>query len=250
MPHASILWKLCDTIESSRRTDPGGTISNVSAPDKSKSKTFEAALERFSGNGLNWIIARLPFSVEKTWGVRGLMKVHVRVNAFDYRTSLFPTGRGEHFILVNKKVQKGARIFPGSVAAFSVTPDLTPRTLDLPRELREALHQERALRQWFDRLSYSIRKWLSDIVGDAKSPQVRIRRAERVAEQVMEAMEAEHELPPMIRLEFAKIPGAERTWKKMTAIQRRHNLLAIFYYRTPQSRTKRIHKIFEEPSAE
>jgi uncharacterized protein YdeI (YjbR/CyaY-like superfamily) len=173
------------------------------------------------------------------------MKVHIEVNDFRYRTSLFPTGRGSHYILVNKKMQKAARIGPGSVAAFVVTPDLSPRELELPKELEHALQEGPALRKWFDRLGYSIRKWLADMVIDAKSPETRKRRAECVAEQVMEAMDAENDLPPMIRLAFSRIPGAERAWKDMTEIQRRGNLLAIFYYRTPQSRIRRIEKIFK-----
>jgi hypothetical protein len=94
-------------------------------------------------------------------------------------------------------------------------------------------------------LSYSVRKWLSDLVDGAKSPNTRRQRADRVAEQVMQAMEAEKELPPFVRLEFRRIPGAESAWKRMTDIQRRNHLLAIFYYRTPQSQAKRIRRIFE-----
>src|SRR5262245_50888112 len=94
-----------------------------------KSKIFSAVLEKFSGNGLNWVIARLPFSVEKTWGTRGLLRVRVEVNGFEYSTSLFPSGGGQHYLLVNKKAQKGARIFPGSTAKFTLTPDSRPREL-------------------------------------------------------------------------------------------------------------------------
>jgi hypothetical protein len=101
------------------------------------------------------------------------------------------------------------------------------------------------LRKWFDRLSYSIRKWLSDLVETPKSPAARNKRADRIAEQVMQAMEAEQELPPFLRLEFRRIPGADNAWKNMTDIQRRNHLLAIFYYRTPESQTKRIRRIFE-----
>jgi hypothetical protein len=211
-----------------------------------KSKSFKAPLEKFSGKGLNWVIVRLPFSVEKLWGTRGMLKVQVEVNGFDYRTSLFPTGAGEHYLMINKKMQKGASIVPGSVAKFTLTPDLAPRVLKLPAELEREFRQEPALRQWFDKLSYSVRKWLSDLVSDAKNAETRRTRAERVAEQIMEAMEAEHEFPPMIKLAFQRNPGAEEGWKRMTDTQRRQNLLAVFYYRTPQSRMKRLEKVIAE----
>jgi uncharacterized protein YdeI (YjbR/CyaY-like superfamily) len=215
---------------------------------KSASKTFNATLEKFSGNGLNWVIARLPIQVEKVWGTRGMLKVRVRVNGFEYRTSLFPTGKGEHYLLVNKKVQKAAKIGPGKDATFVVEPDLEARELQIPPELEQSLKQVRRLKKWFDTLSHSVRKWLSDLVSEAKSPETRRRRAQRVAEQVMAAMEAEHDLPPMVRLAFSRIPGAVQTWQNMTEKQRRHNLLAIFYYQTPESRLRRIERIFQESS--
>ena len=209
-------------------------------------KTFRATLEPLRVKGLNWTIARLPFSVEKTWKTRGVLKVRVHVNGFEYRTALFPTRKGEHFLLVNKKMQKAARIVPGSTATFRVAADLSPREIHLPKELERALNEDRALKKWFDRIPYSIRKWLCDMVADAKSPETRRKRAERVAEQAMEAMDAEYDLPPMIRIAFARNPGAEEGWKKLTANQRRQNLLAVFYYRTPESRMKRLEKVIAQ----
>jgi uncharacterized protein YdeI (YjbR/CyaY-like superfamily) len=212
-------------------------------------KTFRATLEPLRANGLNWTIARLPFSVERVWKTRGILKVRVQVNGLEYRTALFPTRRGEHFLLVNKKMQKAAGIAPGSAAAFTVTPDLSPREIHLPRELERALSEDRALRKWFDRIPYSIRKWLSDMVADAKSSDTRRKRAERVAEQAMETMDAEQDLPPMIRIAFGRNPGAEEGWRKMTTNQRRQHLLAVFYYRTPESRMKRLEKVIEQTLA-
>jgi uncharacterized protein YdeI (YjbR/CyaY-like superfamily) len=203
-------------------------------------------LEPLHANRLNWTIVRLPFSVQKTWKSRGMLKVCVTINGLEYRTSLFPTRKGEHFLLVNKKMQKAARISLGSVASFTVSPDLSPRKLELPRELEETLDEYKVLRKWFDRLSYSIRKWLSDIISEGKSADTRRKRANRVAEQVMETMEAEHDPPPMIRLAFSRNPGAEQAWKEMTPIQRRHGLLAVFYYRTPESRMRRLEKLIEQ----
>jgi uncharacterized protein YdeI (YjbR/CyaY-like superfamily) len=210
-----------------------------------KSKTFTGTLEKLNGTGLYWTLVRLPFDVETTWGSRARVKVVLEVNGFAYRTSLFPTRGGEHFVLINKKVQRGAGISLGSTAKFTLRPDLEPREITPPPELVEALKEDRALRKWFERLPYSQRKWLSDIVADAKAAETRRSRAARVAEQVMEAMEAEAELPPMMRLAFKRIAGAEKAWQQMTERQRRGNLLAIFYYRTPQSRLKRLEKVFE-----
>src|SRR5437879_3466432 len=68
---------------------------------KANAKTFRAVLERMRSN-LGWVIVRVPFSVEKTWGKRGMTRVKGEINGFPFRKSLFPTRGGQHFLLVNK----------------------------------------------------------------------------------------------------------------------------------------------------
>src|SRR4051812_19848445 len=153
------------------------------------SKTFRATLERLQGNGLNWVIIYIPFSVERQWKTRGTLRVNAEINGIALRAALLPTRSGRHFMIVNKKMQQAARIVPGSSAVFTLTPDLSPRIIQLPAELETALNEDRALRKWFDRLSYSVRKWLVNQLADAKPADPRRRRAERIAENVMEAME-------------------------------------------------------------
>ena len=62
---------------------------------------------------LNWVIVHIPFDAAKCWGLRGQIKVKGEINGFAFRTSLFPTREGWHFLLVNKRMQKGARAFGG-----------------------------------------------------------------------------------------------------------------------------------------
>src|SRR6185436_8958605 len=212
---------------------------------KTKSKTFRGTLERLHGNGVSWVIVRLPFSVEKTWGSRGLRRVHAQVNGLDYRMALFPVRGGKHFILINNKIQKAAGLKEGNVATFTLAPDLEPRELTLPKELERTLNQDGAIRKWFDRLNFSIRKWMVDYISDAKTADTRRIRAGRIAEQILETMEAELELPPIIRLAFNRNPGAEQAWRSMTETQRRHNLLSLFHIRTPQSRMRRIQRMID-----
>jgi uncharacterized protein YdeI (YjbR/CyaY-like superfamily) len=213
---------------------------------KTKSKTIRGTLERLRGNGVSWVIVRLPFSVEKTWGSRNLRRVHVEVNGLGYRMALFPVRGGGHFFLINKKIQKATGLREGSVATFTLAPDLEPRILTLPKELERALNQDRAVRKWFERLNFAIRKSLVDYVSDAKAADTRLNRANRVAEQILESMEAELELPPMMRLVFNRHPGAEQVWRSMTETQRRHSLLSIFFRRTPQSRMQRIERLIDQ----
>lgn len=208
-------------------------------------KSFKATLERMASN-LGWVIIRIPLDVPKVWGVRGMLKVKGEINGFAFRTSLFPTRKGFHFLLVNKRMQAGASAGPGDLAQFRIEPDTEKRVATVPAELQRILDEERALRRWFDQLNYSTRKWICDLITQVKSSQARLRRAEQVAEQLLSTMEAERELPPILKLAFARDPRALVGWQRMSPTHRRGHLLAIFYYRSPESRDRRIAKIIEE----
>jgi uncharacterized protein YdeI (YjbR/CyaY-like superfamily) len=217
----------------------------MKAKPKSVDKSFKATLERMPSN-LGWVIIRIPFDVSKVWGVRGRLRVKGEINGFPFRTALFPTGKGYHFLLVNKRMQVGADAREGSTVDFRLEPDLEVRKATVPLELQRAFSQYRPLQRWFDDLSYSIRKWMTDWIVQPKSAEARVRRAEQIAEQLLTTMEAERELPPILKGAFASDPPAWKGWQRMSPTHRRHQLLSIFHYRNPDSRERRIAKMLEE----
>jgi uncharacterized protein YdeI (YjbR/CyaY-like superfamily) len=211
-------------------------------------KSFKATLERMPSN-LGWVIVRIPLDVLKVWGTRGMLKVKGEINGFAFRTSLFPTGKGDHYLLVNKRMQAGAGARPGTIAQFRLAPDTEKRVATVPPELQRILDEERAFRRWFDQLNYSTRKWIADWVTQVKSAEARVRRAEQVAEQLLATMEAERELPPILKLAFARDLRAREGWQCMSPSHRRGHLLAIFHYRSPDARDRRIVKMLEDALA-
>jgi uncharacterized protein YdeI (YjbR/CyaY-like superfamily) len=208
-----------------------------------KSKSFKATLELLRG-GLGWVIARVPFDVAKTWGTRR-PKVKGEINGFPFRTTLFPASAGGHFVLVNKRMQRESGTVLGSMAQFRLELDTEVRTVAVPAELKRAMAGDRALERWYDALNYSTRKYIADLITEVKSAEVRMRRAEQWAEGLLSTMEAEQELPPLLRLAFARTPHALEGWQRMSPTQRRGQLLAIFYYRSPEARTRRVAKVVE-----
>jgi uncharacterized protein YdeI (YjbR/CyaY-like superfamily) len=206
-------------------------------------KSFKSVLERIPGR-LGWVIARVPFDVAKIWGTRR-PKVRGEINGFAFRTTLFPSRNGGHYVLVNKRMQRGGEAAPGSMAQFRLDLDLEKREVSTPVELQRAISGDRSLRQWYDALNYSTRKYIADWITDVKSAAARSRRAEQLAERLLATMEAEQELPPLLQREFARVPHALQGWQKMSLTQRRGHLLAIFYYRDPESRSRRIAKVAE-----
>jgi uncharacterized protein YdeI (YjbR/CyaY-like superfamily) len=208
-------------------------------------KTFEAFLEP-SNNSLKWTIIRVPFDVAKLWGTRGQLRVQGEINGFPFRTSLFPAKKAGHILLVNKKMQAGGGARQGMKARFRLEPDTTPREIEPPAELLAVLRQSKQLRKYYESLNHSTRQEIARSIANGKQSETRKRRSEQMAERLMETMEAERELPPILQVALARNPKAKAGWEVMPPSHRRFHLLGIFGYRNPESRARRIAKAIEE----
>jgi hypothetical protein len=215
---------------------------------RSVAKSFRATLERIQSR-LGWTIIRIPIDVAKTWGTRGQLRVKGKINGFAFRTSLFPARGGGHILLVNKRMQKGGDVREGMSAQFHLELDLEERVAIVPPELKRYFKEDAHLRRWFEKLNYSTRNEIGKWIIQVKSPEARLRRAEQMAERLLAVLDAEHELPPVLQVAFAHEPRALEGWQRMSPSHRRRHLLGIFYYRTPESRNRRIEKTLQEASA-
>jgi uncharacterized protein YdeI (YjbR/CyaY-like superfamily) len=213
-------------------------------------KTFKVTLES-SGNNLHWVIARIPADLKRAWPGWAGRRVHGTINGFAFSTALFPGSKGQRqTLLVNRKMQTGARARPGDTVTLRLEPDLAKRAeYPVPKELADVLKSERALRKWFDKLPPSYIKGICSWVDQAKGAGTRRRRAEQLAERLMLTMEGEHELPPVLRVAFDQQPLAHEGWTAMTPTQRRNHLFGIFYYQSTSSREKRLARLLEDAIA-
>jgi hypothetical protein len=215
-----------------------------------KARKFRGVLEK-GDRALGWTIVRVPFNPHAVWSEMVRLRVRGEVNGFGFRTSLFPdaspgaTGGG-FYLLVNRAVQAGAGIGLGDVAEFRLEPDLEARAAELPDELAVLLDDEPGLREWYDGLTEYTRreigKWVLGVKGDA----ARMRRSEQMAERLLATMEGERELPPILAAAFRARPKAKAGWERMTTLQRRNGLMAVFYYQTVEARQRRVEKLVEE----
>ena len=213
---------------------------------KNKEKTFRAALERKPGN-LGWTIVRIPFDAAAFWGIRGSIRVAGEINGFAFRTALFPDGKGNHFLLVNRAMQKGGHASAGAMASFRLAQDSAKPRFEPPPELTKAINQDRALRKYFDKLSPSMRNDVARYVSEAKSPESRAKRAEQIAERLMTTMLGERgELPPLLQSALARNPRLKRGWDLMPPSKKRFHIIGVTGYKSPESQQKRLAKTLEE----
>jgi len=210
--------------------------------DPKLTKTFRAKLEA-TGTSLRWVIARVPLDLRKAWPMWKSRRVFGEINGFAFRTALIPGAKGEGFtLIVNKKMQTGARARADETAQIKLAPDLGELVIEIPDEFARILKGDRALKKFFDGMSPSMRKGFMGLIAEGKSKETRQKRAEAMAEGLMMAMEGENDPPPILRLAFQRQPEAQRGWELMTSIQRRNHLLGIFYAQTVEGREKRAAK--------
>ena len=221
---------------------PARSNKKVDGPER----RFRAPLVRKSGS-LGWTIVAIPFDVAALWGVRGSIRVAGEINGFAFRSSLFPDGKGHHFLLVNRAMQKGAGASAGMVASFRLAPDLVKPRFEPPPELMPAINQDRRLRKYFDSLTPSMRNDIARHVAEPKSADARRRRAEQLAERLMTTLLAERgELPPLLHAALLRNPPAKRGWDLMPPSKKRFHLLGLTGYKSPESQQKRLAKTLEE----
>jgi uncharacterized protein YdeI (YjbR/CyaY-like superfamily) len=147
---------------------------------------------------------------------------------------------------VNKQMQAGGKVVAGMKARFRVEPDTEKRVVALPTELERELGQSKQLKKLYESFNNSIRREIARWVGLGKQATTRRRRAQQISERLMETMEAEQTLPPLIERSLVQNPLAREGWQLMPPGHRRSHLMGIFYYRNPEARARRLAKAVEE----
>lgn len=209
-------------------------------------RSFTAILEP-DGTALKWTVARVPFDIAKAWPERRGRRVRGAIGGFAFRTSLFPDPRGAgHILLVNKKMKAAANAHLGDKVRITLEPDLEEREVLIPPELAKVLRAERPPERWFAQFSPSMRREIGKWCGEPKTAASRQKRAEKIAERLFQAMEGETDPPPVLRILFQRQPAARAGWEALTPTPRRHHLLGIFYYETPEARERRAAKAIED----
>lgn len=225
----------------------GAGVKPTALAPTNPARSFRALLEP-DHTSLKWVIARVPFDIAETWSRMRRLRVRGEINGYPFRTSLFPLPGGQpgHFLLVNKRMQTAAGVSVGMHADILLEPDLVERPAELPPELKAAIQGDRKLLRYAETLSESTRREIGKWIAGVKSPDARSRRADQMAERLLLAMEGEYETPPILEALFLQNPRARTGWQAMTSNQRRSHLLGIFYYQTPEARTRRAEKAVED----
>src|SRR4051812_37441177 len=130
-------------------------------------------------NGKTATGIQVPDAVVEQLGAGKRAPVRVTIGSYTYRTTVAPMG-GQFWIPVSAEIRAGAGINAGDELDVAIEVDTEPREVVVPADLAAALEADPAAQHAFEKLSYSNKRLHVLSVEDAKTPETRQRRVEKV----------------------------------------------------------------------
>ena len=140
--------------------------------------TFTWTLESQGGNNTRFVI---PEDVVLGFGRGRRVPITVAIGDYRYRTTIVSMG-GRFLFGVNSRQRQDTGLAAGDVVEVTIEVDDAPREVEVPPELQAALDADPAAKAAFERLAFTHRKEHARSVADAKAPETKARRVERVLE--------------------------------------------------------------------
>ena len=126
---------------------------------------------------------RVPDEVVAALGGGKRIPVSVTINGSRYASTI-ATMRGEPKIPVSADIRSAAGIAAGDKITVDLERDDTPRTVDLPADLTDALRADPLMSDRFAALSYSNQRRQVLSVTGARTAETRTRRIQRVLDEL------------------------------------------------------------------
>ena len=123
----------------------------------------------------------IPFDVEKVFGAKRV-PVKAEINGAVYRGSIVRMG-GKYMLGIPKVFREEAGIAAGDNIVVTIELDDTPRTVEMPADLAEAIKTAGLSDAW-EKLSYTHKKEHARAIEEAKEEATRIKRIEKAVEMI------------------------------------------------------------------
>jgi hypothetical protein len=143
---------------------------------------FEAVLE---ANDTTSVFVILPTRIAAALGPKKRAPVKVTINKYTYPTTVAVYG-GKSLLGLRKEVRDAAGVSAGQRVTVLVEPDLDPRVVEVPTEVKKVLGRDRAAKAAFEKLSYTNQKEYVNWVTTAKQEETRRNRLERMPSMLRE----------------------------------------------------------------
>ena len=151
-----------------------------------KAHTFTATIQDAGGGGE---FVEAPFDVEAAFGSKK-PKVKALIDGVPYRGTLVRMGTDCHLLLILKSIREQIGKNFGDKVKITVEPDIEPRLIDVPTELKKAFKIEKEAKACFDKLSYTHQREYVQWINDAKREETRQARLLKTIEMLKKSRKA------------------------------------------------------------
>ena len=128
------------------------------------------------------LLIEVPAHVMAALSEKKRIAVNVTLNGISYRSTIAVYG-GKFYVPARKEIREAAKLAAGKRAHVTLEADTAARTVMVPSDLAKALSAAK-LRPAFDALSFTRRKEHVAAVTEAKRPETRVARIERVVKSL------------------------------------------------------------------
>ena len=131
----------------------------------------------------------VPFDVEAAFGSKK-PKVKALIDGFPYRGTLVRMGTECHLLLILKSIREQIGKTFGDKVKITVEPDIEPRLIDVPTELKKVFKIEKEAKAYFDKLSYTHQREYVQWINEAKREETRQARLLKTIEMLKKSRKA------------------------------------------------------------
>lgn len=144
---------------------------------------FESVIKASEvGSGGAYI--EFPYDVQKEFGVKGRVKVVCYFDGMKYQGSLVRMGTQCHIIGITKEIRKRIGKTIGDEVQVRLYKDESERSVELHPLLTEALKNDIVLRENYEKLSYTKKKEIFNLLTTARKEETIKRRLEKIIAQL------------------------------------------------------------------
>lgn len=143
-------------------------------------QTFTAVIQNAGGGGA---FVEVPFDVEAAFGSKK-PKVKAIIESVPYRGTLVRMGSECHMLIILKGIREKIGKTFGDEITVTVEPDIEPRVIEVPAELKKVFKAEKEAKAFFEKLSYTHQKEYVNWINEAKREETRQNRITKTIEML------------------------------------------------------------------
>lgn len=128
----------------------------------------------------------VPEKIVTALGTSKRPPVKVTINGYTYRSTVAVMG-GKYMLPVAAEVRKNAGVEAGQSIEITLELDTEKREVEVPPDLAKALKAEPKTKAVFDALAFTYRKEHARALTDAKTPETRQRRLDKIMDMLRTA---------------------------------------------------------------